>query len=172
MGLRLTRLLGLLGSFIVFATIVFYGPLSQPSPIPLWLAVDVAALAIAVPLVAFGRLWENRWARWVPWIASGALIGATAMGPLLVAPWITLAAISFAVAGATTPLRRRHWLLRGLTIALASAALNFLFIYNRSYVGAAEQRKRAAAAKLLPKFLAEPQRRSFNEYSSDPCQRT
>lgn len=68
----------------------------------------------------------------MPWTVCGALVGAAAMGPLLIAPWLGLAATVFAVTGVIAAPKRRLRLLRGLAIVMPAATFNFLLIFNRA----------------------------------------
>jgi hypothetical protein len=52
-----------------------------------------------------------------------------AMGPLLLAPWLILAALTFAAAGLAAPSPNRRLLLR-LTIVILAAAANFAILYS------------------------------------------
>jgi hypothetical protein len=134
-----------LGVAVALVAMAVYWPLSAASPVPRALAIDVVTIVFVAGLVAFAyRRSVSTWASWIPWTACGALVGAVAMGPLLIAPWLALSATAFAVTGVMIAPKRRLRLLRGLTIVMAAATFNFLLIYN----GALGEDMRATPAEF------------------------
>jgi len=93
-----------------------------------------AVLLVDIVLVALGSAvlmltHRTRLVVWLPWIASGALLGATLVAVLRVAPWPLVAAVALAVAGLVDQRRRRPGLVACLGSAMAAAAANGLLLW-------------------------------------------
>jgi hypothetical protein len=81
-----------------------------------------SALSVLAPVRA-------SWLSVLLWALAGALLAAAGMGSLVIAPWLTLASLSFAVAGFKAGLGLRMRAIRGIGVILFAALLNGVVLW-------------------------------------------
>jgi|GEM_PF-710467 len=130
----MTRILTLIGAALVIVAAVIHWPVSSAaaaSATPRLLLADAAIIAIAGALLALAaQVAGMRWLSWSTWVACGALLGAMAAGPLILAPWYLAASIACAVAGMIGGLAGLRGILRRFAVIFAAAFINFAFLWS------------------------------------------
>jgi hypothetical protein len=125
------RIPTLIGAALASVAAAVYWPDSPLSATPSTLLADAAIIAVAGALLALAaRVAGMKWLSWATWIACGALLGAMAAGPLILAPWYLAASMAFGVAGMIGGLAGLRGILRRFAVIFAAAFINFAFLWS------------------------------------------
>lgn len=125
------RILTLISAALAIVAAAVYWPDSPLSATPRLLLADAAIIASAGALLALAaQVAGMKWLSWATWVGCGALLGAMAAGPLILAPWYLAASIAFAVAGMIGGLAGLRGILGRFTVIFAAAFINFAFLWS------------------------------------------
>jgi hypothetical protein len=121
---------GGLGLAIALVTAILHWRSASGTPAPPRLLIYslVAALSGLLVLLEAGP-GKSRWTTYTPWAVYGALLAATAVGPLFLAPWLLAAAAAFALAAVLAGLGGLRGLLIRVGIAFVAALASFAFLW-------------------------------------------
>jgi len=126
-----TLVMTLLGAAVALIAAVAVWPSSPYAAVSRMVLVDVVLVALAVVSVVLAvRAGRLRPVAWTLWIACGALLGAAAAGPLILAFWLVPAALALGAAGVLAGRKRLRGAVRALGLAFAALLLNFVFLWS------------------------------------------
>jgi membrane protein implicated in regulation of membrane protease activity len=118
------------GPAVAFVAVAASWVASSVDLVPRILLADVALIALAAGVILTATRRGGTGSKVLsPWLASGALLGAAAIGPPTFALWIALAALAFAASGTLSSPRGRPRLRSRLGLVAGAGFVNAVFLW-------------------------------------------